>query len=276
MRKRTRKLLIWLVIILGAILSFIPLCSTKLQITNHTFLSNKITKPFKAALITDIHASDYGPGLQELLDAVQKSSPDIVCMVGDIFDSRHDNAETWTFVSNIVQQYRCYYVTGNHEARLNSVSQEKQKLRELGVIVLDNEMPCDYLPEFNLEVMGVDDALVGLSAAKQVQFIRLQPSTGVYQLMLAHRPNVAIDNPSLPVDLILSGHAHGGQVRIPLIAPNGLYAPGQGVFPKYTGGYYEVNGNQLYVSRGLDTKSVDAPRVLNRPELVILEFQPAE
>ncbi len=233
--------------------------------------SDKIEKTIRIALVSDLHSCKYGEGQCELVDAITNNNPDIICLTGDIFDDRRstDNAEI--FISEISAKYPCYYVTGNHEFRSdeNKFNESMAILDKYGVCRLENESKETSINGQKINIIGVDDPESGtfdLSSARNA-------NKEYYSILLSHRPEYLGDYSLTGVDLVLCGHAHGGQWRIPLVLENGLIAPNQGLFPKYTSGVFDKRDTTMIVSRGLAKESTIVPRFYNRPEIVIIEIQ---
>lgn len=267
MRPRTIVALVVISILL--IVFVVVACNRKLTTTYYNIDAPEITTPLKIAVITDLHSTDYG---NELSDAVSQENPDIVLLVGDIFDNHYDNTPSWHLVETLVAQYPCYYVTGNHEMVHSELTQVLHRLQDLGVYVLQGNSRTLTHDGVNIRICGVDDNLAP-NYETQLHKVSTEFIDAEYNILLSHRPNGVELYKQTGADLIISGHAHGGQWSIPWILPNGLYAPHQGLFPKYTNGLYYFDDWTLLVSRGLDKQSVKYPRIFNRPELVILTLQ---
>lgn len=189
--------------------------------------------------------------------------PDVILLGGDIFDIRLDSLSTFNMLSELSKTYPTYFVTGNHEYDIEALGDLLNQLQVIGVQVLKNES----VP-LNDEIMlhGVDDLL---SKHKQVMVI---PENDKYNIVLVHRPHLFDQYVSQGVDLVLSGHVHGGQWAIPYLL-NGLIAPDQGLFPKYGGGYYEHDNSKMIISRGLSRDSEFIFRFYNPYELVMIEVE---
>ena len=233
--------------------------------------SDKIEKPIRIALVSDLHSCKYGEGQYKIIDAITENKPDIVCLTGDIFDDRYlvDNSED--FISEISAKYHCYYVTGNHELWADEAefSEMMAILEKHGVCRLENESKEININGQTVNIIGVDDPESGsfdLSSAKNA-------NKKHYSILLSHRPEYFGDYSLTGVDLVLCGHAHGGQWRIPGILKNGIVAPNQGLFPKYTNGVFTKRDTTMIVSRGLAKESTIVPRFYNKPEIVIIEVQ---
>lgn len=235
---------------------------------------------FTIAQVSDLHNAEFGGGNQELLAMLEEAQPDLIAITGDLVDSRRtDPAPALAFLEGAVELAPVCYVTGNHEFRAYDAYQDlKSQMEELGVIVLENESMV--LEEVPLRVIGLDDPSFGVRSdpsATPEQILQgaltaLAPQAGEEDLrtvLLAHRPEYVELYAQHGADLVLSGHAHGGQVRLPGVG--GLYAPGQGFLPAYTSGLYQIGETSLVVSRGLGN-SLFPLRVNNRPEVVLVKL----
>lgn len=235
---------------------------------------------FTIAQVSDLHNAEFGGGNRELLAILEEAEPDLIAITGDLIDSRRtDPAPALAFLEGAVELAPVCYVTGNHEFRAYDAYQDlKSQMEELGVIVLENESMV--LEEVPLRVIGLDDPSFGVRSdpsATPEQILQgaltaLAPQAGEEDLrtvLLAHRPEYVELYAQHGADLVLSGHAHGGQVRLPGVG--GLYAPGQGFLPEYTSGLYQIGETSLVVSRGLGN-SLFPLRVNNRPEVVLVEL----
>lgn len=235
---------------------------------------------FTIAQVSDLHNAEFGGGNGELLTILEEAEPDLIAITGDLIDSRRtDPAPALAFLEGAVELAPVCYVTGNHEFRAYDAYQGlKSQMEELGVIVLENESMV--LEEVPLRVIGLDDPSFGVRSdpsATPEQILQgaltaLAPQAGEEDLctvLLAHRPEYVELYAQYGADLVLSGHAHGGQVRLPGVG--GLYAPGQGFLPAYTSGLYQIGETSLVVSRGLGN-SLFPLRVNNRPEVVLVEL----
>lgn len=222
---------------------------------------------FKIAHISDLHNAEFGEGQSKLIEKIREADPDIIVITGDMIDSRRTDVEKAVeLVVGLGGEIPIYYVTGNHESRVSEYSELEEKLVENGVNVLRNKNQSIEIDGSYINIIGVDDPAFGYSSDEMYDTI-----TGLkgdsYNILLSHRPELFGMYIQTGVDLVLSGHAHGGQVRIPFIG--GLAAPNQGFFPKYTEGLYENGGTSMIVSRGLGN-SIIPLRVNDPPELVII------
>ena len=267
-----RKIIALVALSILMIVFVVVACNRRLTTTCYNIDALGFATPLKFAIITDLHSTEYGENMDELLNAVTSENPDIVLLVGDIFDHHYNNDPSWILVKSLSKQYPCYYVTGNHEMvhpQLDSIISE---LQSSNVYVLQASSSYITHEDKTIRICGVDDNLAK-DYETQLSKVSTEIADADYHILLSHRPNIIELYDMSGADLVISGHAHGGQWSIPGILPNGLYAPNQGLFPKYTNGLYQFDDWNLLVSRGLDKQSVEYPRIFNRPELVILTLQ---
>ncbi|MCI8574744.1 MAG: metallophosphoesterase, partial [Oscillibacter sp.] len=161
---------------------------------------------------------------------------------------------------------------GNHEWWSGGAERICRQMEAYGVTVLQGESVSLALNNQTVTICGVDDPDSGQSV-KQLETVGGAVDGSAYTVLIAHRPERFAFYQRYPFDLIVCGHAHGGQWRIPGLL-NGLYAPGQGLFPSHAGGRYDFDGGTLLVSRGLARESTRVPRIFNRPELVVADIIP--
>lgn len=238
-----------------------------LTVKNYKISTPLVSEKHRFVLITDLHSTFYGKKQEKLISIVDKYSPEAVLFAGDIAHDKRDFAGTGVLLTALAKKYPCYYVTGNHEKLVNFTPDIKGLISECGAeVVSDKSIDIGD----NIVIHGVDDPLFYSDTFESILAQRKR-SDEKYDILLSHRPEYAEQYSKMGFDLALCGHAHGGQVRVPLIL-NGLYAPHQGLFPKYAGGQYVFNnGNQAIVSRGLMIN--DLPRVFNPPELVVIDIE---
>lgn len=251
----------------------------RLILRTYTVASPKLTAEVRLAVVTDFHSSDNA---EEVAAMVASCAPDAVLLVGDLFDDDTANRPTERTLSLMRQlsaQYPCYYVSGNHEAWTGEMDALYQQTEEAGVTVLRMSSGVLTVRGQRIALCGVPDPYeMVFSGAPDTEEQLRQALEDVdsadFTVLLAHRPELLAKYAQFPLDLVVSGHAHGGQVRIPGVL-NGLYAPNQGWFPKLAGGAYTQDGTTLIVSRGLAVRT-RLPRIFNRPEVVLVRCVPAE
>lgn len=227
---------------------------------------------FKIAHVSDLHNAVFGRKNERLLSLIRAAEPDIIAITGDLIDSRHTDIDSaLAFVEAAAEIAPVYYVTGNHESRLD-FDEIEPRLIAAGARVLRNEAEDIGRGGERIRLAGIDDPSfirTGGTAEERAaaELEQLGDGGGTFTVLLAHRPELVEVYAEYGAGLVLSGHAHGGQVRLPLLG--GLYAPGQGLLPEYDSGLYSLGETQMVVSRGLGN-SVAPLRVNNRPELVIV------
>lgn len=248
--------------------------SQNLTVRTYVQTTPKVTEPVRLAVLADLHGTQYGEGQAELLALLQAQAPDGVVLLGDLVDEETARETVWPFLEALCAMYPCYYVSGNHEFWTEEIAEIKARIRACGVTVLEGESALLSVRGQTVRLCGADDPQVGEAVFQaQLEACGRQAGDGVYTVLLAHRPERAAQYVGYAFDLVLAGHAHGGQVRIPGIL-NGLYAPYQGWFPKYAGGAYALEDTTMVVSRGLVRGGL--PRIWNPPELVMVEIAPEE
>ncbi|MBE6954357.1 MAG: metallophosphoesterase [Ruminococcaceae bacterium] len=294
-KKRILRTLLLIVVFTMLVCFVLMALNSSLVVRRYQIEDDRITAPVRIALLTDLHSCKYGENQQELIRALDELSPDLVLLGGDIYDDEvpHDNTER--FLSGIAGCYLCYYVTGNHEywAGAEEWAHIKSMLEAHNITILSDQSTMISVNGNDINLCGVNDpdvymvtydpeadpALHDRAKANKLETFFLQldsvsqiADNGNYTILLSHRPEHMQAYSSHPFDLVLCGHAHGGQWRIPGLL-NGLYAPNQGLFPSHAGGRYEENGTTMIVSRGLARESTKVPRIFNRPELVLIDLQ---
>ena len=251
----------------------------RLILRTYTVVSPKLTAEVRLAVVTDFHSSD---NVADVVAMVASCAPDAVLMVGDMFDDDTANRPTERTLSLMRQLsalYPCYYVSGNHEAWTGEMDALYQQTEEAGVTVLRMSSGVLTVRGQRIALCGIPDPYeMVFSGApdteEQLRRAMENVDSADFTVLLAHRPELLAKYAQFPLDLVVSGHAHGGQVRIPGVL-NGLYAPNQGWFPKLAGGAYTQDGTTLIVSRGLAVRT-RLPRIFNRPEVVLVRCVPAE
>lgn len=271
----------WWILPVLAILVVLTLIALdeRLTLRTYTVASPKLTAEVRLAVVTDFHSSDNA---DDVVAMVASCAPDAVLLVGDMFDddiANRPTERTLSLMRQLSAQYPCYYVSGNHEAWTGEMDALYQQTEEAGVTVLRMSSGVLTVRGQRIALCGVPDPYeMVFSGAPDTEEQLRQAMENVdsedFTVLLAHRPELLAKYAQFPLDLVVSGHAHGGQVRIPGVL-NGLYAPNQGWFPKLAGGAYTQDGTTLIVSRGLAVRT-RLPRIFNRPEVVLVRCVPAE
>ncbi len=256
-----------------------------LTVREYNICSEKLNDSIKVVLITDLHSTFYGENQQKLVGKIDEYDPQVILLAGDIADDEVPHDGTKVLLSEIGRRYPCYYVTGNHEFWTDEIEAVKDMISSYGVKILSGESCVITVNGQTLLLAGVDDPAGLYSDSEaylpkeiapqqwidQLNTVCKQNSGDSFSVLLSHRPEHAELYSKSGFDLVVSGHAHGGQVRIPFII-NGLYAPNQGLFPEYAGGLYDLGKTDMVVSRGLCLD--EKPRVFNPPEIVFINIEP--
>lgn len=227
---------------------------------------------YKIVQVSDLHNAEFGENNEDLLKLIKEQNPDIIVVTGDIVDSRRTNVQiARDFVNNASRIAPVYYVTGNHEARVNIEDEiDYVKLNE-NVIALHNKATLIEKGESVIQLIGVDDPdYKAVKDSTEYMNKRLEKycNNEHFKILLSHRPELFEVYAENNMNVIFSGHAHGGQFRLPFIG--GFIAPHQGLFPTYDAGlYYATDDTTMVVSRGLGD-SIIPLRINNPPELVVV------
>lgn len=282
MAKKKKRIITLAVVaaVLVVLIIWVAWGNAALELNTYTITSNRLHEAFdeyRIAHVSDLHNADMGEDNQKLLTMLREAEPDMIAITGDLVDSRHTNIDVaLQFAEEAVKIAPCYYVTGNHEARISEYEELKSGLIGLGVVVLEDK-------RIELENDGATIALVGVedpsfqtdylfgdaASVMKTKLDELTSEDDTYTVLLSHRPELFETYVESGVDLILSGHAHGGQFRLPFVG--GLVAPNQGLFPKYDAGLYTEDNTNMIVSRGIGN-SILPFRVNNRPEVILIEL----
>lgn len=248
-----------------------------IETTEYTIVSEEVPAAFdgaKIVQISDLHNATFGKNQSNLIEEIQSAEPDAIFLTGDFIDSnRFDLSASLVLIDELVKMNKVYYVTGNHEIASNQVEEIAAALQERGVTVLANESVEWEKDGDTIQIAGIDDPLSEPTKHEdEVMHDSLESArlTDDFTLLLVHRPEYLSTYAEFGVDVVFAGHAHGGQVRIPGIG--GLYASGQGWFPKVTEGVFEEDQSQMVVSRGLGNSTFPI-RIFNRPEVVVVTLK---
>ena len=247
-----------------------------LELNAHHITSDKIPASFdgfRIAQVSDLHNTEIGEDNEKLLSMLREADPNIIVITGDMIDCRRTNIDiALDFAKEAVKIAPCYYVSGNHEAYVDEYEEFKENLTELGIVVLDDTKTEIELSGEKITLIGVGDPSFSWTDNETLvndKLNELISEQDGYTILLSHRPELFEIYVKHNVDLVFSGHAHGGQFRIPFVG--GVIAPNQGLFPKYDVGIYTEGETTMVVSRGIGN-SIIPFRVNNRPEVVLVEL----
>ena len=268
-------------IVLVALVIWIAWGNTALELNTYTISSSKLPQSFdgyRIAHVSDLHNAEMGKENGKLLTMLRDADPDMIAITGDLIDSRNTDIEVaLQFVREAVKIAPCYYVTGNHEARVNEYGELKAGMEAAGVTVLEDARTEISMEGETIMLIGINDPsyqtdyLFGDSeTVMNTKLEELHSEKDGFTVLLSHRPELFDAYTDHGMDLVLSGHAHGGQFRLPFIG--GLVAPNQGLFPEYDAGIYTEGNTNMFVSRGVGN-SILPFRINNRPEVILIELQ---
>ena len=248
-----------------------------LVIRNYSVKTDKFTtdKRIRAVLIADLHSCIYGEKQKTLIAKIKKQNPDVILLAGDIVDDETPIDGAKMFLEGIIDLAPVFYVTGNHEYWSGDIDNIKRIIRDYGVTVLENEYKEIMFEDVPVIIAGVDDRewikyeRGRDKKTEEDSFMELADESR-FKILLVHRPEKFESYKKYHFDLMVSGHSHGGQVRIPYLM-NGLLAPDQGWFPQYAGGLYQHDDMTQIVSRGVSFNP-RLPRIFNPPEIVVIDI----
>ena len=285
----------WLEILIICIVIFVLVClvsiwhaSTHFHKVFYRLSSDKISKPVKFVLLADLHDKKYGKNNEKLLKAIYEEHPDAVLVAGDILTALEEREENVAekFIERLAEKYTIYYGLGNHEAKMrwgrkrfgNRYEAYMDAIKATGAIILQNEY-CNYKDE-NIRIYGLDMIYHYYKRLKKIEMEEtyLEETLGkfdtdYYNILLAHNPTYFEDYAKIKPDLVLSGHLHGGLIRLPFLG--GVISPSLQLFPKYDGGKFEYEHSTMILSRGLGIHSIGL-RMWNQAELVVIEITPID
>jgi len=261
------------VLILGLIICFLYYQNNGIQVSHMTYKHQGLPDSFdgyKVLHLSDLHNKNFRRDQSNLVDHIQDLNPHIICITGDLIDGRKTDLQPVKhLLEQLKGQYPIYYVSGNHEYSSGKYHALMDLLQDFDVMVLDNQVIDLKVQGASINLLGLSDPLFNQNAPYDTLIdMNLHPDR--LNLLLAHRPEYIEAYEQAGVDLVLSGHAHGGQFRLPFIG--GIYSPGQGWFPNYSEGQHEIGQTTLIISRGLGN-SIFPQRLFNRPELILITLK---
>ncbi len=277
-RRKKRRWLIAAGVIIFLLLLFIWLMydsSANLQVSRYEAASEKLPESFDGFTIvqlSDLHGAQFGSDGTALAEKVRELEPDMIALTGDFVTDEGDLDAVRQLVSELSEICPVYFVSGNHEFGSGLAQKVRQIMTDAGVKYLSNEFVSIDRGEDSIILGGVEDPLAYADMIDPPELARRmnEADPAAFKVLLGHRNYWMEEYPDLPVDLILSGHAHGGLVRIPGVG--GLIGTDRSLFPDYDAGEYDNGAYTLIVSRGLGN-SVPVPRLLNRPEIVVVTLR---
>lgn len=268
MRKLEPVMMVVLPIMVAAIILYIEdnaLSETELTVQDDELPAS--FEGFRIVQLTDLHSKSFGKSQNRLVRKVRQQKPDLIVFTGDLIDQKRSQFKPGvTLLIELTSIAPVYYVTGNHEWWSRKAEALVSELTSRGVHVLQNESTTIQRGDEQIHLAGVDDPALEGSFEARLEEV----SSNDFTILLSHRPEFLNLYQQHAFDLVFTGHAHGGQVRIPFVG--GAVAPGQGFFPRYTAGKYEQGDTTMIVSRGLGN-SIIPQRFFNRPEVVSITLE---
>lgn len=254
-------------------------------IKKYTCKSDKLQKDGTFILLSDMHNKSFGKNNKTLLRAIEGENPDAVLIAGDMYTSsaKQDNLKAAEFVNRLSEKYPVYYGNGNHEQKTRLFPEVfgtmygdyMDNIKEGGTVTLLNEKTA--LPEYNMEIYGLEIDRIYYQKFKNrtmekeyLDRVLGKPEESCFNLLIAHNPDYFDTYACWGADLTVSGHVHGGLMRLPVLG--GVLSPKLRLFPRYDGGRFEKDGKVMILSRGLGTHTLPV-RIFNPGELVVLRLQ---
>lgn len=273
---KNRKIFGVIAVLCIILIAWIAWGNTALQLNTYTVTDDSLPEAFngfRIAQVSDLHNTEIGRENAKLLSILQEANPNIIVITGDMIDCRKTKINVaLDFAKEAVKIAPCYYVSGNHEVYVSEYEEFKDGLIELGVVVLSDVKTQIELSGEKITLVGVDDPSFSWTDNETLINEKLDYILGEedgYTILLSHRPELFETYVENGVELVFSGHAHGGQFRIPFVG--GVIAPNQGIFPQYDAGIYTEENTTMVVSRGIGN-SIFPFRINNRPEVVLVEL----
>ena len=283
MKKIIKRLVIILFILILACLASIWVSYNWLTVTHFTVRSSKISEPFRIVLVSDLHEHQFGRDNEKLAVKIREQSPDLIIIDGDMINGDSENADTAVeLVRALKETAPVYYSFGNHEYSYMEAGHEDltEELEAAGAVVLNYQ-------SIDIDVKGNPVRLGGLyeygfetgmqseeENERAIPYLEEYADTDRYLIMCAHRPESFYPwdmADQWGIDLVLSGHLHGGQVIIPGVG--GLYNSLDGFFPKFDYGQYKLGDSDMVITRGLGSNPKMLPRFNNPPEIAVVEVR---
>lgn len=275
-----KKVIIIIFIIVVLLCYYLYFQNTELQVSSYDIVDSRIPKEFneyKIVQVSDFHNTKSNKLTDNLVKEIKMQKPNIIVITGDLVDSNKTDVDVAiSFIKRIKDVAPIYFITGNHEASISEYETLKEKLEREDVIILENKTEVLEIDDAKLNLIGINDPNMSyhpyaLDNEKiKSELIDTNYDKNNYSVLLSHRPELFDTYVDNELDLVLTGHAHGGQIRIPFVG--GLVSPNQGFFPKYTSGIFKEDNTSMIVSRGIGN-SIIPFRVNNSPELVIVQLK---
>lgn len=280
-------IIVFLLLVVVLFLVRLQIDANLIQTSRYNLESSKVPKSFdgyKIVHISDLHSKEFGEDNKPLIEKIAEEKPDIVVLTGDMVSANEtDYTVFFSLVSELTQKYKVYFIPGNHEQAINAKKKQEiiAYLEETGADVLDNEVVSLKSEDEEINLYGLwysnkyySENEEYILDEKLISELIGDADTDSYNILLSHNPRYFLTYASWGADLTLSGHVHGGMVRIPFVGA--IFSPDEGFFPKYDAGLYtEDSGKSIVVSRGLGS-GTRGFRLFNRPDLVVITLNSTE
>lgn len=278
-KNKKRAIIITIALIIGTCL-FLYYENNNIVTSKYSYTNEKIPSSFenlKILQISDFHNAKFGKNQNSIIKKIEECEPDIIVITGDLIDRRrYDLERAMDLVKQIVNIAPVYYVSGNHEAWSGHYDEVKKALLDENVKVLDNEEIEIEKGKDSITLIGVKDPdfltsnyIDGTDYSELEQYLDSVSKDNDFEILLSHRPELIWLYKKYNIDLVFTGHVHGGQIRLPFVG--GIIGPDQGLFPKYDAGRFVEGYTTMILSRGLGN-SLFPFRIFNSPELVLVEL----
>ncbi|NLT09699.1 MAG: phosphoesterase [Ruminococcus sp.] len=272
MSKRKKKIIVIIAILL--MLCLLSAWGFLMKSSTYKIHSKKLPKGLKIVFLSDLHNCFYGGTDQsQLKDWIEEEDPDILIFGGDVIDQWGGQKYAKRIMEWAAERYPTYYTPGNHEQYRNDRTDFYDWVKSSGINFICDDFVDIEIKGQKIRIYGIIDK----NSGGYLDDLKGKLDDKYYNILLAHQPEQIddyLDTGDVKFDLILSGHAHGGQWRIPKLLDQGLYAPDQGIFPKYTCGEYHYGDTVHIISKGLakPARMIFIPRIFNRPEFSVIEI----
>lgn len=255
-----------------------------LKVNEYTYATDELDEDITVVVISDLHEMEFGEGNQALIEQVTAQSPDLIFMLGDMMNEDSTNPHiVFKLIERLLDIAPVYFAPGNHELMYmkHQDAQILDKLQEAGAIVLEMEYADIEVKGSSLRIGGFYGYAIYLDyyndpeTLERKEFLTEFLDTDRLTLMLSHRPDSFVFADSArrwDIDLVLSGHLHGGQIVLPFLG--GVYGGDQGWFPEYVHGLYQKDNMHIFVTSGLGTNPQKVPRINNLPEIAVICIEP--
>lgn len=254
-----------------------------LKVNEYRYLSHKVEEDITLVVISDLHDQEFGQGNHMLIEEIRKQNPDVIFMLGDMMNRDSENPQmVYELIKNLTDTAPVYFAPGNHEwDYMEQVDSDViQKLKDAGAVVLEKEYVDVKIKDTTIRIGGFYGYAFYLHYYKDPDtlerkaFLTEFVDTEDLKIMMSHRPDSFIFGDAAirwDIDLLLSGHLHGGQVVLPFLG--GVSGGDQGWFPDCVHGMYKKGLMHIFVTSGLGTNPETVPRINNRPEVAVIHIE---